>query len=167
MWSLTLLTNRISQKRVQLLKPSPKRWDAFACSLKEASLACGAAVYLCLHPLIPFHSSSQIPSQIQTIQNSQRRYLPKSFVETWSDRDKEDRNITTTRHQHSHTPLRHHITHTGRKHYKFHSCMKIFNSVFIWKNPTILGIEDFGHELQTLRKAAPLISPPKEQSSIS
>lgn len=128
----------------------------FACSLKEVSSAHNA-VHLCLHPLTLFHNTFQIPCQVQTIQNSQRCYLPKSFMETGSKRDKEGCNNASTRHQCNLTFLRHQIIHTGRKHYKFHNCMKTFNLVFMQKNPMISGIKDLSHELQTHRKAAPLI----------
>lgn len=73
----------------------------------------------------------------------------------------------STRHQHTLTFLRHQVIHTGRKHCKFHNCMKIFNLVFIQKNPTVSGIRDLSHKLQTHRKAAPLISLLKEQAGIS
>lgn len=125
--------HRTSQKGSSCWSPLPRDGMLFACSLKEASLAHDAAVHLCLHPLTLFHVNSQIPSQIQTIQNSQRCHLPKSFMETWSERDKEDHNITSTRHQHNRTLLRHHVTHTGRKHYKFHNCMKKYLTWYSYK----------------------------------
>lgn len=153
MWSLTLLTNSSIGSRkgkegaaVSRIKALSREMGCFLPALwgKQVQLRM-LSICACIHS----------PSSMGTFRflvefrqfRTHRCYLPESFMETESERDKEDCNTAFARHQHNLTLLRHQIIHMGRKHYKFHKRMKIFNLLFIWENPTISGIKDFSHEL--------------------